>query len=498
MICVMCAGTSVYADGMATAPKYTDAQAVAAIKQTLLKRAPFVEFINSFVSHNVAKLMQQSKEKRDALLESAYDFTGKGNEGDYLRWSVAEWKDNTELYDADTWLVNCDFYTWYKIQYFDSAEKEAKTAAAVNSIIKSLHLSGKTTYGKFQAIYDWIAKNVVFDEPAADASKYRINYSAYYDAYSAYGAAVLKKATCQGFSLLLYRMLNDAGVTCRIVTGKVTDEVSGITDSHMWNLVKIGSVYYQCDVTFDSYHVHHGEKYECCLKPSLSGHKMKNPATNTYCDEGTAKIMKTVKMATSAYSTVPMKKLTVKNGKGDGTYKEGSVITISPSLMHGQRFVKWEGSAKYTGGTSSKTAKAKIKLNKNTTLKAVIEYKPITNKEGKHKLKLYNGKYLTIKGGSKKEGAAAARGSNKSKSAVFRFIKSGNYYYIQNVHSGRYLGVKGTKVIQTTKNKAKKWMLVNAGDNKYRLILNGKSISGGTTLNTDKNTATQKFSLKKA
>ena len=59
------------------------------------------------------------------------------------------------------------------------------------------------------------------------------------------GAILDGEAVCEGFSKAMQILLNEVGVECRVVTGKIGEE------SHMWNLVKIGGNWYHLDVTWD-------------------------------------------------------------------------------------------------------------------------------------------------------------------------------------------------------------------------------------------------------
>ena len=75
---------------------------------------------------------------------------------------------------------------------------------------------------------------------------------AYPAQFSAYGALVSKKAVCQGFSNLFYRLALEAGVDARIIDG------TGNGGPHAWNIVKIGNCYYNLDATWDSENVEAG------------------------------------------------------------------------------------------------------------------------------------------------------------------------------------------------------------------------------------------------
>ena len=64
--------------------------------------------------------------------------------------------------------------------------------------------------------------------------------------YTAYAAMCNGTAVCQGYSNLLYRMLLEAGVDCRIISG------IGVSGGHAWNIVRLGDLYYNVDATWDS------------------------------------------------------------------------------------------------------------------------------------------------------------------------------------------------------------------------------------------------------
>ena len=68
--------------------------------------------------------------------------------------------------------------------------------------------------------------------------------------YTAYAAAIDKKAVCQGYANLFYRLANSAGIDCRIITGR-GNSGSGWLD-HAWNIVQMDDGKYYCvDVTWD-------------------------------------------------------------------------------------------------------------------------------------------------------------------------------------------------------------------------------------------------------
>ncbi len=155
--------------------------------------------------------------------------TGNPLFGDSIRWQsycTAEHNSTGTYYRI---------YAWY----YTTSEQEAALTAKVNSVMSQLNLSGKSDYEKVRAIYDYICKNVVYDNEHLNQSDYTLKYSAY-------AALINGTSVCQGYALLFYRMCLEAGVDNRIVAG------SGNGQAHAWNIVKLNGVYYNCDSTWDA------------------------------------------------------------------------------------------------------------------------------------------------------------------------------------------------------------------------------------------------------
>jgi hypothetical protein len=108
-------------------------------------------------------------------------------------------------------------------------------------------------YEKVKGIYDWICSNVTYDYD-------NLNNKDYYLMHSAYAALVHRKAVCQGFAVLFYRLALELGVDCRYITGNS----SGV--AHAWNIVRLGSLYYNLDATWDQPRKANGMDYEYFLR----------------------------------------------------------------------------------------------------------------------------------------------------------------------------------------------------------------------------------------
>ena len=159
-----------------------------------------------------------------AVLDMAMAHTGNPTEGDYLRFQYGGW---SIRYGGGEYR--------YQLSYYTSAAQEAEMDAAVASTLNQLALGGKTEYQKIRAVYDFVCANTVYDYDHLGNSSYKLQFTAY-------AALINKTSVCQGYANLLYRLLLSVGVDTRIVT----------SETHAWNIVRIGDWYYNVDSTWDA------------------------------------------------------------------------------------------------------------------------------------------------------------------------------------------------------------------------------------------------------
>lgn len=106
----------------------------------------------------------------------------------------------------------------------------------VADIIKKCNIENiDSVYERIKVLHDYIVENVEYDVSLKNEN--------------AYSAIKEGSSTCQGYSLLFYKLLAEAGIKSRYITG--TGISSKDTGPHGWNIVKIGGVWYNVDVTWD-------------------------------------------------------------------------------------------------------------------------------------------------------------------------------------------------------------------------------------------------------
>ena len=174
---------------------------------------------------------------------------GSGNTGDYLHWQYAGVSYSASYRASGTGYQYSLTYTpnpkvASTIWYTTAAQEQQLDGYIRGTILPQLALDGKTAYQKVQAIYGWITRNVSYDHDNLYDNSYLLKYTAY-------AAAVNRTAVCQGYANLFYRLANDAGLDCRIITG-MANGGSG-AEAHAWNIVRMEDGKYYCmDATWDA------------------------------------------------------------------------------------------------------------------------------------------------------------------------------------------------------------------------------------------------------
>lgn len=187
----------------------------------------------------------------EIFLDEVYKHTGVPDEGDYLKWSFQQYGSGaTEVFDGTTHWVDVSISVLDR--YNMTAEQEQELDQKLEQVMVSLELEGKSDYEKASAIYRYVCEHVAYSpEVLTSDSNPMIPDSELNVYYSAYGALVLGRTTCQGYASLLYMMMLKAGLDCRIIAGS----------NHGWNIVRIDGKYYYLDATYDEGNVENPERF---------------------------------------------------------------------------------------------------------------------------------------------------------------------------------------------------------------------------------------------
>ncbi len=182
---------------------------------------------------------------QDLILAGIEAHTGVPTQGDSLRVSYASWclEDITDRFDGTTHYITVGRVNFW---YYSPSYWETQVEKRIDEILASLQLEEKSHVEKIYAIYDYICQNVAYDHDHIALLESGLiwdpNIESFFTVNCPYGALFTGKTCCTGFASVLYRMLLEAGIDNRIITG----------EQHAWNIVLVDGAYYFLDATWDT------------------------------------------------------------------------------------------------------------------------------------------------------------------------------------------------------------------------------------------------------
>ena len=156
----------------------------------------------------------------------------------------------------------------YRVGSVHLAVWEKECAKEVKRVAKMLFSPDMPPEAKVYLAHNYLALTVQYDR-YGDASTM----------FTAYGALCLKKSVCQGIAEAFLRLMEEAGVECRMVTGTI----HGTNESHAWNLVKLGGGYCHVDATWDSAQGRVDYGYFCVGDDALISQRAFDPSLYPTC-----------------------------------------------------------------------------------------------------------------------------------------------------------------------------------------------------------------------
>ena len=179
----------------------------------------------------------------DAIFDSCRERKGMQPwEGDYLLYALGDPYESFSMFDLfeiGDELRNNEWCTKYVVTpiFITSKEQEDKVDARIKEIVDTpggalynYKYGNASDYDKIKAAYNYVRKNVSYIGTTTPI--YHTCYSALFN----------KLATCEGYSMLYYRLLRELGIPNKLLIG--TDP-----GAHGYNIVKLGNSWYYVDTT---------------------------------------------------------------------------------------------------------------------------------------------------------------------------------------------------------------------------------------------------------
>lgn len=167
-----------------------------------------------------------------------------------------------------------------EVKYETTLAQERIVDNKIYEILKKILKENTTEFQKVKAIHDYVINLASYDTS--------------YQRSSAYDILIHKTAVCEGYALVAYRLLLDAGLENRVIIGLGNNEL------HAWNIVKVDGKWYNLDLTWDDPISSSGKpilRYDYFLKNTKDFINHTRDAEFT-----TSKFMKTYPIAAKSYS----------------------------------------------------------------------------------------------------------------------------------------------------------------------------------------------------
>lgn len=119
----------------------------------------------------------------------------------------------------------------FHVDYRESKAQSAAVTAKAQEVVRLLLTNDMNEHQKVKSLHDWVVLNFAYDP----ALKY----------HSAYDGIRFGRSVCEGYSLMIFRLLSTAGIAVRIAEG------IGRKQQHAWNIVRIDGTWYHLDATWD-------------------------------------------------------------------------------------------------------------------------------------------------------------------------------------------------------------------------------------------------------
>jgi len=159
-------------------------------------------------------LKQDIKETLEAAIRS----------DDYLHYIVKTYRYKAAI-KGNSATIDFSFTYWETLAQTEEVRRQ------VGKIVKRIIASGMDDHQKVKAVHDWVVANLAYDTRLVS--------------HSAYDGLMDGKTVCQGYALLTYEMMKQAGIPVRIAEGTSRGR------AHTWNLVRIGGQWYHLDATWN-------------------------------------------------------------------------------------------------------------------------------------------------------------------------------------------------------------------------------------------------------
>lgn len=191
----------------------------------------------------LVSLYQIQTKLTEALLsqQSKVQFKYKGNTNNLRSQLEKAMKAAINSDPYTKYIINNYTYSWQgttsgatvyvTIKYRESKAQTAYVNKRAKEILNEITTPSMNEHQLVKAIHDWVVLNFEYDKTLKK--------------YTAYEGLTTGSMVCQGYILMTYKLLKEAGIQSVIAEGVAGGE------AHAWNMVRLDGKWYHLDTTWD-------------------------------------------------------------------------------------------------------------------------------------------------------------------------------------------------------------------------------------------------------
>ena len=126
-----------------------------------------------------------------------------------------------------------DLTVHFDVSYRTNSTEEAYTDAFIEKEFNNIIKAGMSDYEKVKSIHDFVVNKFEYD--------YNLKNESPYD------GLVSGTTVCNGYTFMIYKLLNKAGIKNAVVNGYIATP----SKAHTWNMVELNNNWYNIDATND-------------------------------------------------------------------------------------------------------------------------------------------------------------------------------------------------------------------------------------------------------
>lgn len=138
------------------------------------------------------------------------------------------------------WGANCYYadgrLCFYGVKYFETKKQTRIVNQYTRKTARKIMKKTRNKYERLKLAYSFVVNRITYDT----------RKKCFYSAYAGY---VKRKTVCNGYALMLYKLLMEMGFPARFISGKVTNGKKWYL--HAWNKVKYRGKWYNLDACSD-------------------------------------------------------------------------------------------------------------------------------------------------------------------------------------------------------------------------------------------------------